>query len=190
MKDALELIKETGALLEGHFLLTSGRHSNKYMQCAKIFQYSDHSEELCKRLADKFKDENIDIVIGPALGAVIMSYEVSKWLKVKNLFAERENGTMTLRRGFAIDEGARVLVVEDVITTGGSVKEVINVVKEFGGNVIGVGCLVDRTGGNIDFGVKFASVISMKIESYTADECPLCKQDIPFVKPGSRALKK
>lgn len=185
----LEILKEAGVLLEGHFLLTSGRHSAKYLQCAKIFQYTKYSEELCADLAAKYKDQNIDVVIGPAIGAIQMAYEVSRHLGVKNIFAERENGAMTLRRGFSIEKGQRVLVVEDVITTGGSVKEVIEIVKENGGVVAGVGAIVDRTGGKIDFGTPFSAVISMEVESYEKDECPLCKQGIEIVKPGSRAVK-
>ncbi len=185
----LEILKEAGVLLEGHFLLTSGRHSAKYLQCAKIFQYTKYAEELCADLASKYKDAGIDVVIGPAIGAIQMSYEVSRHLGVKNIFAERENGAMTLRRGFTIEKGQKVLVVEDVITTGGSVKEVIEIVKENGGIVAGVGCVVDRTGGKIDFGTEFNAVISMNVESFEADECPLCKQGLPVVKPGSRAIK-
>ena len=138
----LEVLKEAGVLQEGHFLLTSGRHSNKYLQCAKIFCNTKYSEELCADLANKFKNDDVEVVIGPAMGAVQMAYEVSRALKCKNFFTERdENGKMTLRRGFAIDKGQRVLVVEDVVTTGGSVREVINLVKEAGGVVVGVGII-------------------------------------------------
>lgn len=146
----LEVLKEAGVLQEGHFLLTSGRHSNKYLQCAKIFCNTKYSEELCADLANKFKNDDVEVVIGPAMGAVQMAYEVSRALKCKNFFTERdENGKMTLRRGFAIDKGQRVLVVEDVVTTGGSVREVINLVKEAGGVVVGVGSIVDRTDGKL-----------------------------------------
>ena len=185
----MEILKEAGVLLEGHFLLTSGRHSNRYLQCAKIFQETKYSEELCADLAAQFKDKNVELVIGPAIGAIQMSYEVSRHLGVKNIFAERENGAMTLRRSFEIQPGQRVLVVEDVVTTGGSVREVIDLVREHGGEVVGVGVVVDRTGGKIDFGVPISSVISIDVESYTAEECPLCKENLPLVKPGSRSLK-
>lgn len=182
----IEILKEAGVLLEGHFLLTSGRHSNKYLQCAKIFQYAKYSEELCGDLAKKFENEGIEVVIGPAVGAVQMAYEVSRHLGVKNIFAEREDGVMTLRRGFSIEKGQKVLVVEDVVTTGGSVREVIDIVKNAGGEVCGVGVIVDRTGGKIDFGVPLHAVISMEVQSYEAAECPLCKEGLPLVKPGSR----
>ncbi len=185
----LEILKEAGVLLEGHFLLTSGRHSNKYLQCAKIFQDTKYSEELCADLAAQFQDKGVELVIGPAIGAIQMSYEVSRHLGVKNIFAERENGAMTLRRSFSINPGQKVLVVEDVVTTGGSVREVIDLVREQGGEVVGVGVVVDRTGGKIDFGVPISSVISLDVTSYEAEDCPLCKEKLPLVKPGSRALK-
>ncbi len=184
---ALEILKEAGVLLEGHFLLTSGRHSGRYLQCARIFRNTRYSEELCAALAAHFKDDRVDIVIGPALGAVQMAYEVSRALGCENFFAEREDGSMTLRRGFAIEPGQRVLVVEDVVTTGGSVREVLEIVRQAGGEIVGVGSIVDRTGGRIDFGVPFHSVISMEVESYEPSECPLCKAGAPApYKPGSR----
>lgn len=185
----IDMLKEAQVLLEGHFLLTSGRHSDKYMQCAKIFQYAKYSEPLCRELAEQYKNDNIDVVIGPAVGAVQMAYEVGKQLGVKNIFAERENGAMTLRRGFTIEPGQRVLIVEDVVTTGGSVREVMQVVQDCGGVVAGIGSIVDRTGGKIDFGVPYKSAFSMDITSYEAEECPICKTGAPLVKPGSRALK-
>lgn len=184
---ALEILKEAGVLLEGHFLLTSGRHSGRYLQCARIFRNTRYSEELCAALAAHFKDDRVDIVIGPALGAVQMAYEVSRALGCENFFAEREDGSMTLRRGFAIEPGQRILVVEDVVTTGGSVREVLEIVRQAGGEIVGVGSIVDRTGGRIDFGVPFHSVISMEVESYEPSECPLCKAGAPApYKPGSR----
>lgn len=185
----IEILKEAGVLLQGHFQLTSGKHSNKYLQCAKIFKNAKYSEELCGALAEKYADKEIDVVVGPAMGAVIMAYEVSRHLNVPNFFTERENGEMTLRRGFQIEKGQKVLIVEDVVTTGGSVREVIDVVRNAGGEVVGVGSIVDRTGGKIDFGVPYASVISMEVTAYEKDECPMCKNGEPVVKPGSRALK-
>lgn len=186
----LEILTESGVLQEGHFKLTSGRHSNKYMQCAKIFQYTKYSEELCGDLAGKMKGLGAEVVIGPAIGAIQMSYEVSRHLGVQNIFAERENGDMTLRRGFQIKPGEKVIVVEDVVTTGGTVFEVIDLVKKAGGEVVGVGVVVDRTGGKIDFGAPLFSVISMEIESWDEADCPLCKEGVPVVKPGSRNFTK
>ena len=183
----LEILKEAGVLLEGHFLLTSGRHSNKYLQCAKIFRNTKYSEELCAALAEQFQEDQVDVVIGPARGAVQMAYEVSRWLKCENFFTERENGAMALRRGFAVQPGQKVLLVEDVITTGGSVREVLELVRQAGGDVVGVGSIVDRTGGRIDFGVPFRPVISLEVESWEPEECPLCKAGAPApYKPGSR----
>lgn len=185
----VEILKETKVLQEGHFLLTSGKHSNQYMQCARILEYPDYTVELCSVLVDAFKNDKVDLVIGPATGGIILSYEIARQLGVRNLFAERENGKMTLRRGFKVPKGARVLVAEDVITTGGSVEEVIDIVKEQGGEVVGVAVLVDRTNGHIDFGCKFQSVYSTEVVSYDSEECPMCKEgDIALVKPGSRSI--
>uniref|UniRef100_UPI003FEF82F5 orotate phosphoribosyltransferase n=1 Tax=Candidatus Fimivicinus sp. TaxID=3056640 RepID=UPI003FEF82F5 len=183
-----EILKEAGVLLEGHFLLTSGRHSNRYLQCAKIFRNTKYSEELCGALAEQFKDDDIQLVIGPAMGAVQMAYEVSRHIGCENFFAERdENGEMALRRGFAVEESQRVLIVEDVVTTGGSVREVMELVRRAGGVVAGVGSIVDRTGGKIDFGVPFRAVYVADVTSWEADECPLCKEGVGApVKPGSR----
>lgn len=187
--EVLEMFKEAGVLKVGHFLLTSGRHSDRYLQCANIFKNTKYSERLCAALAEQFKDFNVELVIGPALGAVQMAYEVSRHLGCVNFFAERVEGEMALRRGFSIKPGQRVLVVEDVVTTGGSVLEVIDIVKQSGGQVVGVGVIVDRSGGKADFGVPLKSVISMQVESWEPEECPLCKSgQIELVKPGSRKL--
>lgn len=186
----MEIFKEAGVLLEGHFRLTSGRHSNRYLQCAKIFRNTKYSEELCSALAAKFMGSGIEVVIGPAMGAVQMAYEVSRPLKCENFFTERdETGKMALRRGFEVLPGQKVLVVEDVVTTGGSVREVMDIVEKAGGITVGVGSIVDRTGGKIDFGVPFYSVISLDVESWAPEDCPLCKAGAPApVKPGSRKI--
>lgn len=186
----IEILKEAGVLLEGHFRLTSGRHSNKYLQCAKIFRNTKYSEELCSALAEQFADEGVEVVIGPAMGAVQMAYEVSRHLKCENFFAEREaDGKMALRRGFEVKPGMKVLLVEDVVTTGGSVKEVLELVKAAGADVVGIGSIVDRTGGKIDFGVPFKAVISVEVESWEPENCPLCKEGkLELVKPGSRKV--
>ncbi len=186
-----EILKEAGVLLEGHFLLTSGRHSNRYLQCAKIFRNTKYSEELCAALAERYGGSGVEVVIGPAMGAVQMAYEVSRHLKCENFFTERDaDGKMALRRGFQVHEGMKVLVVEDVVTTGGSVKEVIELVRQSGGDVVGVGSIVDRTGGKIDFGVPFKAVYSADVQSWEANACPLCKEGkLELVKPGSRKIK-
>jgi orotate phosphoribosyltransferase len=186
-EEILTIFKDTGVMLEGHFLLTSGRHSDKYMQCAKLFQNAAISEQFAKELASKF--DGVDLVVGPAVGGIILAYEVSRQLGVPNIFAERENGAMTLRRGFAVNEGDRVLVVEDVVTTGGSVKEVITLLNSMGAMVVGVGSIVDRSNGKVDFGVPFRAVLSIEVVSYEPDACPLCQSGVPAIKPGSRNLK-
>ena len=189
-EEMLKIFEKTGGILKGHFILTSGRHSDTYMQCAKLFVDPKASELLCKSLAEKLDGEKIDLVISPAVGGILMGYEMARQLGVNNIFAERENGAMTLRRGFALPENANVLVVEDVVTTGGSVKEVIELVKERGCNVTAVASIVDRSNGKVDFGVKFVNLISMDVVSYEPSECPMCKKGkTPAVKPGSRGLK-
>lgn len=187
-EEALTIFKEDQALLEGHFRLTSGRHSDKYVQCAQVLQYPHHTAQLGEVLAEKFKDLKIETVIGPAMGGILVAFEVARALGVRALFAERENGAMSLRRGFAIKPGEKVLVVEDVVTTGGSVQEVIDVVKAQGGEVVGVGTLVDRSNGKVSFGVPQAAVLTLDVFSWDPDECPLCKQGLPAVKPGSRQV--
>ncbi|MBT9142653.1 MAG: Orotate phosphoribosyltransferase [Dehalococcoidia bacterium] len=183
----LEIFQKTGVLLEGHFLLTSGLHSNAYLQCARVFQYPQYAQELCGALAEAFKTARVDLCIGPALGGVVIAYETARALGVRGLFAERgKDGTMALRRGFVILPGERVLVLEDVVTTGGSVKEVLELVGSMGGNVVGVGTIVDRSGGGSDFGVPYSSLIRFEVASYHPADCPLCKEGIPAVKPGSR----
>lgn len=187
-KEAENIFTTTGALLEGHFLLTSGRHSNRYMQCAKVLQYPEYTEILARQLADEFRNDNIDVVVGPAMGGIIVSYEVARQLGVKSIFCEREGGVMALRRGFTISPGQRILVVEDVVTTGGSVKEVIEVVKNLRGEIAGVAVLVDRSGGQVDFGVKTKAVLILDITSYEPEDCPLCREGkLPAIKPGSRS---
>lgn len=184
-----EILEKTGAMQLGHFLLTSGKHSNKYMQCAKIFQHPDISAEISKDLAEKYDGYDIDIVIGPAVGGIILAYEVARQLEVSALFAERENGVMTLRRGFEIKPGSRVLVVEDVITTGGSVKEVIDAVRTIGGEVVGVASVVDGSSGKALFDVPFKSAIKVDIDTFEPEECPMCKSGSKAVRPGNRNLK-
>ena len=185
-EEVLRIFNDLGVINNGHFLLTSGKHSNTYLQCAKIFQYPKYSELFSKELALKFKDYKIDVVIGPAIGGIILAYEVARQVGAKAFFAEREEGMMKLRRGFEIKEGENVLVVEDVVTTGGSVKEVIELVNSLKGNVIGVGSIVDRSDGKVNFEVLFKSVVSLYVEAFEREECPLCKEGIPLVKPGSR----
>ena len=187
-EEVLEIFKKSEALLEGHFRLTSGRHSNRYMQCAQVLQYPEYTARLCNEIAEHFQTEKVDVVIGPAMGGITVAYEVGRNLGVRTIFTEREQGVMTLRRNFQIGPGEKVLVVEDVVTTGGSVQEVIKVVKAKGGEVVGVGVLVDRSNGQVDFGVPTKAVLQMEVVSFEPEECPLCKEGIPVVKPGSRQV--
>lgn len=186
--EILEIFKKKEVLLTGHFRLTSGRHAQYYMQCARLLQYPEVAGPLCSQLAQYFADQKISVVVGPATGAIIIAYEAARALGAKALFTERENGAMTLRRGFSVEPGDRVLVVEDVVTTGGSVQEVIELMRKIGAEVVGTGVLIDRSGGKIDFGVPLRSLIAMEIESFAPENCPLCEEGkIPVVKPGSRA---
>ena len=189
--EMLQIFEKTGGILKGHFILTSGRHSDTYMQCAKLFVDTKASEMLCKSLAEKLAGEDIDLVISPAVGGILMGYEMARQLGVNNIFAERENGAMTLRRGFVLPQNAKVLVVEDVVTTGGSVKEVVELVQNSGCTVTAVASIVDRSNGKVDFGVKFVNLISMDVVSYEPENCLMCKEGkTEAVKPGSRGLKK
>lgn len=185
-EDYLDIFRKSAALLDGHFLLTSGKHSAQYMQCAQVLQYPDRAAVLAEGLAQAFRDKEIQTVIGPAMGGIIVAHEVAKALGVRALFTERENGMMRLRRGFTLSPGERVLVVEDVITTGGSVREVLSVVREAEAVPVGVGVLVDRSGGTVDFGLPQSSILQLNIRAYQAEACPLCAQGIPAIKPGSR----
>ena len=185
-KEVLNLFEKSGALLKGHFKLSSGLHSEKYLQCALVLQYPDVTEKLSKALADKFSKDKIDVVIGPALGGITLAYEVARAIGRRGLFTERQDGKMVLRRGFSISKGERALVVEDVVTTGGSTKEVIDLVKSFGADVVGVGSIIDRASVGIDFGVPFKPLAKMEIETFEEGKCPLCKKGIPITRPGSR----
>jgi orotate phosphoribosyltransferase len=182
-----DILIDADVLLNGHFILTSGKHSGQYMQCAKILQYPHYAQELCAGIAAAFKEDRIDAVIAPAIGGIIIGYEIARQMGVRNLFAERENSIMTLRRGFTLEKGARVLVSEDVVTTGGSVFDVIRCVLENGGEVAGVAMLVDRSNGKVDFGVKTVAAYTADVISYDANDCPLCQEGkLSPYKPGSR----
>jgi orotate phosphoribosyltransferase len=188
-EEVLALYKNTGALLAGHFLLSSGLHSDKYLQSALVLQQPDMATKLCSALAEHFKDFKIEVVIAPALGGVFVSHETARALGVRALFAERVNGELTLRRGFTIKPGERVLVVEDVITTGKSTKETIEVVKSVGGEVIAAGSLVDRSGGKAELGVPYKSLVTLDVPTYTPETCPMCRSGSTPIKPGSRGVK-
>ncbi|MEW6087793.1 MAG: orotate phosphoribosyltransferase [bacterium] len=189
----LKILKKTKALLSGHFVLTSGFHSDSYFQCALVLQYPEYTRLLGELIGKRFLDKNIDVVIAPALGGIVVACGVGDYLELKGrkglrvIFAERVNDRMVFRRGFSINKGDKVLVVEDVITTGGSVKEIIGLAKKEGAEIIGVGAIVDRSGGKVDFGVQKKEVLlTLDVLKFTEAECPLCKKTIPVEKPGSR----
>lgn len=184
-KEVEDLLIETSAIMEGHFLLTSGLHSPRYVEKFNVLQKPVYTEKLCKAMAEKFKNANIETVVGPVTGGILLAHETGKALGTRAIFTERENGKMTFRRGFTLHEGERVLIVEDIVTTGGSIREVIDVVKEHGGVPVAVSMLVDRSGGKATFGdVPCTALLHMDVQTYAPDECPLCKQGIPMTKRG------
>lgn len=187
--DVKQLLVETGAILEGHFLLTSGLHSPMYVEKFQVLQYPEYTARMCAALAGQFADDQVELVIGPVTGGILLAHEVGKNLKTRAIFTERENGKMTLRRGFVIKPGERVLIVEDIVTTGGSVQEVLEVVREHGGIPVGVGLLVDRSGGKVDFGIPAKSLLQLQVQTYQQDDCPLCQKQVPMTKRGSKNIK-
>ncbi|MCS6988189.1 MAG: orotate phosphoribosyltransferase [Chloroherpetonaceae bacterium] len=185
-KQVLDILRETGALLEGHFILSSGLHSAQYFQCAKALQYPKHLVKLCKPIAVHFLNKRIDVVASPALGGVVVGTEVGRQMNVRTIFAERTEGAMKFRRGFEIKPGERVLIVEDVITTGKSVREVMRLVEEAGGVVAGVACIVDRSDGTVKLCDEQFSLLKLHAQTYEADKLPPELAAIPATKPGSR----
>jgi len=192
-EDVLQHYRETGALLEGHFLLSSGLHSPLYLQCAKVLMHPERAAVLCRALADKVIDVvgqgGIDIVVSPAMGGVVVGYEVGRQLGVPAIFTERVDGEFALRRGFELDAGARVLMSEDIITTGKSSRECIAAIEQAGGKVVAASCLIDRSDGEVDVGLPLVSLTGLKVPSYEADALPPELANTPAVKPGSRGLK-
>jgi orotate phosphoribosyltransferase len=186
MTDVLELFRKTGALLEGHFLLSSGLHSPNYLQCALALKLPADAAAFGHAIADRFDPAEIDTVASPAIGGLIIGYATAAALGVPFIWTEREKGEMTLRRGFSLDPGERVLVVEDVITTGGSTRECIAALEADGGKVVAAASIIDRSNGTADVGVVRISLAAMDVPAYRQDECPLCDRGLTLVKPGSR----
>jgi len=186
--ELLDLYRRSGALLEGHFRLTSGLHSPGYLQCALVLQHPGEAEALGRALADRVRDLRATVVLSPALGGVVIGQEVGRALGVRAIFAERVDGKLALRRGFTLDPTDRVLVVEDVMTTGGSTRETIEVAKAAGGQVVGTASIVNRGGTAIRFDVPYVSLLDIALPTYEQDACPLCAQGVPVVKPGSRVV--
>ena len=184
----LSIFRSTDALLDGHFVLTSGRHSASYFQCAKVLQHPEYLTAFSIMIADEFEGQAPDVVISPAIGGVVLGTEVGTQLGCRTIFAERKEGKMVIRRGFHIEKGEKVLVVEDVITTGGSVREVMDLVEDAGGNILGVGVLVDRSNGSVTLHNNQYSIVKLDAVSYGEDEVPDDLAAIPIQKPGSRYL--
>jgi len=186
-EDILDLFRRVGALLEGHFRLTSGLHSPGYLQCALVLQHPREAEACGAALADRVRGLAPTVVLSPALGGIVIGHEVARALGVRAIFAERQDGTLTLRRGFSLDAADRVLVVEDVVTTGGSTRETIEAARAAGARVVGAGAIIDRSGGNQNLDVPFHALATVSLPTYQPDACPLCARGEPVVKPGSRA---
>lgn len=187
MSDILEHFRNTNALLDGHFLLSSGLHSPNYLQCALALQHPSDAARFGKEIAEHFRDTAIDTVASPAIGGLVIGFAVAQSLGVRFLWTERQNGEMTLRRGFTLAAGEKILVVEDVITTGGSTRECIAALEANGGKVVAAASIVDRSNGTADVGVPRISLVQMDVPAYTSDECPLCAAGGEPYKPGSRA---
>lgn len=184
--EILDIFCAHGALLEGHFILSSGLHSNRYIQCALVLQHPQVAERLGRELAAKLGNTGASVVVAPALGGILVAHEVARALGARALFTERQEGRMTLRRGFSLAKNEPTLVVEDVITTGESTRETIAAVEEAGGKVVGVGSLIDRSGGTVDLGLAGTALLALTVQNYHPSRCPLCRDGIPPVKPGSR----
>lgn len=182
----LKIFKKTGAFLRGHFVLSSGLHSGHYLQCALFLQYPRYASMLCKELASRFKKDKPSLIVGPAIGGIIVSYEMARQLKARSFFTEREDGKVALRRCFSVMRGERALIVEDVITTGGTAKEAADLLRSFGSKVVGIGAIIDRRKARADLGLRVESLIKIEMEDFPPDDCPLCKEKVPIARPGSR----
>jgi len=185
-EQVIDQFRTTGALLEGHFQLSSGLHSTVYLQCALVLQFPDKAESFGRAIAEQYQGQGIQLVASPAIGGIVIGHEVARALGARFVWTEREAGEMTLRRGFSVSPGEKTLVVEDVITTGGSTRETIETLKQAGADVVGAASIIDRSGGSADVGVPRTSLASLKVLSVEASECDACKLGEPAVKPGSR----
>ena len=182
--NAEEIFKKSGAILQGHFLLTSGVHSPVYWEKSRVVQFPSYTEQLCQMIAARFREQAAQVVAGPTTVGIILAYEVARQLGVRSIFAEKDGTERTFRRGFSIDPGERVLIVDDILTTGGSIREVMAAVNKLGGKVIGIGVLVDRSEQKMEFGIPLFSCHRSETITYKPEDCPLCAAQIPLVKPG------
>ena len=188
-EEVLERFRRTGALLEGHFVLTSGLHSASYLQCALVLQHPREAEALGRAIAERFRGEGVETVAAPAIGGIVIGWEVARALGARSVWTEREAGRMTLRRGFTVGRGESVLVVEDVVTTGGSTRETADALREEGARVVGAASIIDRSGGRADVGVPRFALATLDVPTYAPAACPLCARGLPAVKPGSRKVR-
>lgn len=187
-KEVWHILKDTGAILSGHFQLSSGIHSDGYVQCARMLQHPYYADRVLELVAEKLKDLDIEIAVGPALGGIIVAYELGRQLHKKAMFAERKDGLMQFRRGFVIKPGEKVLITEDVVTTGKSTLEVKELVEKSGADVVGVACIVDRRSKEFHLNLPLYSALQMNIRTFSPENCPLCQQGIPVENPGSRFI--
>jgi len=186
--DVLAIYRETGALRNGHFQLTSGLHTDSYLQSALVLQYPEHATRIGQEIANHFRNEKIDLVVGPAVGGIILSHTVGKALGARSIYVERKDGKLIFYRGFEIKPRERALIVEDVVTTGGSVQETIEVVEKYGAEIVGIGSIVERSGGKVRFSVPYRPLLVIEARSYPPSNCPLCKKGESVTIPGSRGL--
>ena len=186
--ELLDLFRKSGALLEGHFRLSSALHSSGYLQCALVLSHPQHAETLGRAIAEKTRELRPTVVLSPALGGVVIGHEVGRALGVRAMFAERQDGELTLRRGFMVSETDRVLVIEDVLTTGGSTRETMQVATAAGGHVVGGASIVDRSTTALKFEVPFSALLKIDLPTFEPDKCPMCAQGLPVTKPGSRPV--
>ncbi len=182
------IFKECGALISGHFLLSSGLHSDAYLEKFRIFERPALHSNLIEELLNKFNTNEIDTVLGPAVGGIIMASEAARQLKVRAVFAEKEGGKLTLRRGFRLNRSEKVLIVDDIVTTGGSLKETIELARNADVDIIGVAVLADRSGGEVELGIPHKALMRLSLPVYKPENCPLCKRGTPLIKPGSRQI--
>lgn len=187
-KEILDILRDCGSLLDGHFLLSSGKHSDRYCQCAKLLQYPDRAERVLNVVANQVRDLGATVVVGPAMGGIVVAYELARQLGIRGIFSERVDNEMQLRRGFTLDKNDRVLIGEDVVTTGKSTLETVRAIEAMGAEVIGLCCIIDRRAENIDLPYKLYSASSLDVQTYDADGCPLCQKNMPVEKPGSRKI--
>lgn len=183
-QQVIDFMKDAGAYQEGHFQMKSGKHANAYLQCAHLIEHADITDKICQALSEKCRECDCDLIISPAIGGMIFGCSVARILEKRFIFCERKDGVMTLRRNFSIAPGAKVLIVEDMVTTGGSVREVMEIVRAFGAETVMIAAIVDRTRGKVNFGVPYSALAKVNLVKYSQDECPMCRASVPFSHPG------